>query len=69
MVSEVGADYVVLSDSVCEPGSSVPEPKDKIIQLGNRYPGNEDRRSAIMISARGTEGPSITLYDNIDDLI
>jgi hypothetical protein len=67
MVSEVGTDYVVLSDSVCEPGSSVPEPKDKIIQLGNRYPGNEDRRSAIMISARGAEGPSITLYDNIDD--
>lgn len=67
MVSEVGTDYVVLSDSVCEPGSSIPEPKDKIIQLGNRYPGNEDRRSAIMISARGTEGPSITLYDNIDD--
>lgn len=67
MVSEVGEDYVVLSDSVCEPGSSVPEPKDKIIQLGNRYPGNEDRRSAIMISARGSDGPSITMYDNIDD--
>lgn len=67
MVSEVGTDYVVLSSSVCEPGSSIPEPKDKIIQLGNRYPDNEDRRSAIMISARTSDGPNITFYENIDD--
>lgn len=67
MVSEVGDDYVVLSQSVCEPGSAVPEVGDTILQLGNRYPDHTDRRSAIMISARGTEGPSITFYDNIDD--
>lgn len=67
MVSEVGEDYVVLSNSVCETGSSVPESGDKIIQLGNRYPDNDDRKSAIMISARGTDGPTITMYENIDD--
>lgn len=67
MVSEVGDDYIVLSQSVCEPGSAVPEVGDKVLQLGNRYPDHTDRRSAIMISARGSEGPSITFYDNIDD--
>lgn len=67
MVSEVGNDYIVLSQSVCEPGSAIPEVGDKVIQLGNRYPENTDRRSAIMISARGSEGPSITFYDNVDD--
>lgn len=67
MVSEAGNDYIVLSQSVCEPGSAIPEVGDKVIQLGNRYPEHTDRRSAIMISARGSEGPSITFYDNIDD--
>lgn len=67
MVSEVGDDYIVLSQSICEPGSAIPEVGDKVIQLGNRYPEHTDRRSAIMISARGSEGPSITFYDNIDD--
>lgn len=67
MVSEVGDDYIVLSQSVCEPGSAIPEVGDKVLQLGNRYPEHTDRRSAIMISARGSEGPSITFYENIDD--
>lgn len=67
LVKETGADYIILSDTVCEPGSAEPEVGDNVLQLGNRYPDGADRRSAIMISAKGSDGPNITMYDNIDD--
>lgn len=67
LVKETGSDYIILSETVCEPGSAEPEVGDNVLQLGNRYPDGADRRSAIMISAKGADGPSITMYDNIDD--
>lgn len=67
LVKETGADYIILSQTVCEPNSAEPEVGDNVLQLGNRYPDGVDRRSAIMISAKGSNGPSITMYDNIDD--
>lgn len=67
LVKETGSDYIILSETVCEPGSNEPEVGDNVLQLGNRYPDGADRRSAIMISAKGADGPSITMYDNIDD--
>lgn len=67
LVKETGADYIILSQTVCEPNSAEPEVGDNVLQLGNRYPDGADRRSAIMISAKGSNGPSITMYDNIDD--
>lgn len=67
LVKETGTDYIILSATVCEPGSSIPEVGDNVLQLGNRYPDGADRRSAIMISAKGADGPSITMYENIDD--
>lgn len=72
LVKEAGRDFIILSFSVCESGSSEPEEGDGILQLGNRYPDEESRkrRSAIFISAQtkaDNEGPNITFYDNIDD--
>ena len=67
LVKETEADYIILSDTVCEPGSAEPEVGDNVLQLGNRYPDGADRRSAIMISAKGSDGPNITMYNNIDD--
>lgn len=67
LVKETGSNYIILSETVCEPGSAEPEVGDNVLQLGNRYPDGADRRSAIMISAKGADGPSITMYDNIDD--
>jgi len=63
LVTAVGSNYVELSMTDFEPGSGVPEEGDKILQLGNR--NNAERRSAIMISAKSADGPTITMYDNI----
>lgn len=67
LVKEVDNESITLSLEVCEPGSAFPEVGDNILQLGNRYPDGADRRSAIMISAKGEDGPSIKFYNNIDD--
>lgn len=74
MVSEVGNNYIVLSKSVCEPGSANPEVGDKVLLLGHRVEADpelnssmNDRRNAIFISAKGEGAPRITFYDNIDD--
>lgn len=74
MVSEVGNNYIVLSKSVCEPGSANPEVGDKVLLLGHRVEADSelnssmnDRRNAIFISAKGEGAPRITFYDNIDD--
>lgn len=67
LVKEAGSDYIILSLEVCEPGSGIPGVGDNLLQLGNRYPDGADRRGAIMISALGTDGPTITFYQNIDD--
>lgn len=74
MVSEVGTDYIVLSKSVCESGSAIPEAGDKILQLGHRVESDPDfnaqmdeRRNAIFISSKGEGAPRITFYANIDD--
>lgn len=74
MVSEVGNNYIVLSKSVCEPGSANPEVGDKVLLLGHRVEADpelnssmNDRRNAIFISAKGEGAPRIAFYDNIDD--
>lgn len=63
LVTAVGDNYIELSETDCEPGSAAPAAGDKILQLGNRQ--DATRRSAIMISARGADGPTIKMYDNI----
>lgn len=74
MVSEVGSNYIVLSKSICEAGSAVPEVGDKVLLLGHRVEADSetneamnDRRNAIFISAKGEGSPRIVFYDNIDD--
>lgn len=74
MVSEVGNNFIVLSKSVCEPGSANPEVGDKVLLLGHRVEADpelnssmNDRRNAIFISAKGEGSPRIAFYDNIDD--
>jgi hypothetical protein len=63
LVSGVGADYIDLSKSDAD-GSGVPEEGDEIVQFGNR--GDTSRQSAILISAYGTDSPSIRQYAGID---
>lgn len=48
-----------------ESSNGIPESGDNIIQLGNR--DDSSRQSAIKISAKGTNGPSITMYYDIVD--
>lgn len=74
MVSETGSNFIVLSKSVCEPGSAIPEIGDKVLLLGHRLEADpvlnesmNDRRNAIFISAKGEGSPRIAFYDNIDD--
>lgn len=68
LVENVGTDstgkFIDLSKFDCEAGSAIPEAEDSILQLGNRADVN--RQSAIMISASGVDGPSISMYDNIN---
>lgn len=48
-----------------ESTNGIPEPGDNIVQLGNR--DDVTRQSAIKISAKGADGPSIRMYDRIVD--
>lgn len=62
-VTSVGEDYIDLSKSDCD-GSGVPAAGDEIIQFGNKT--NENRQSAILISAYGPDAPSIKQYMFVD---
>ncbi len=62
-VTEVGNDYILLSKTDSD-GTSVPSAGDDIIQFGNRTDVN--RQSAIMISAYGSDAPSIKQYAGIN---
>lgn len=64
LVVDTGRDFVDLSKSDCDEGSSIPEAGDRIIQLGNRM--NIPRQNAIAISSHGTGSPSIIQYKGID---
>lgn len=63
LITGVGTDFIDISKTDMEAGSSIPEVGDIVLQLGNRT--DENRQSAIMISAKGADGPSIKMYDNI----
>lgn len=63
VVTAVGADYIELSKTDKE-GSGSPAADDEVIQLGNRADVN--RQHAIMLSAYGSDAPSIKQYSGID---
>lgn len=64
LVTEVGADYFVLSKTDCEANSGIPEADEEIVLLGNRTDRN--RQSAIMISAYDNNSPYIAFYNWIN---
>lgn len=62
-VLSAGNDYIVLSKTDAD-GTGIPEKGDDIIQFGNRTDTN--RQSAILISAYGSDSPSIKQYAGIN---
>lgn len=64
LVTEVGDDYVDLSKTDCDTDSTIPLAGDELVGLGHRT--DKTRQSAIIISAFGTDSPSIKYYQGID---
>lgn len=64
LVTAVGDDYVDLSKTDCDTGSTIPQAGDELVGLGHRT--DKARQSAIIISAFGTDSPSIKYYQGID---
>lgn len=70
LVTEVGKDYVVLSETDYDEGVTNSEPAagDKIVQMGFRLSGDEgdkDRTSLIILSTSGENTPSIEAYTGV----
>lgn len=63
LVTAIGLDYIDISKTDRD-GTGTPAFGDEIIQFGNRT--NTDRQSAIMISAYGSDAPSIKQYSGIN---
>lgn len=64
LVTAVGADYIDLSKTDCDTGSTIPQAGDELVGLGHRT--DKTRQAAIIISAFGTDSPSIKYYQGID---
>jgi len=64
LVTAVGDDYVDLSKTDCDTGSTIPQAGDELVGLGHRT--DKTRQAAIIISAFGTNSPSIMYYQGID---
>lgn len=64
LVVSIGDDYIDLSKTVYDVGSTIPQVGDDVVQLGNTT--DTARQSAIIISAYGSDSPSIKYYHNID---
>ncbi len=63
-VTELGDDYIVLSQSDCDPGSGAPGEGDVIVQLGNRF--DRDRQQAKICTVIGPDSPRDEYYDGIN---
>lgn len=64
LVTAVGSDYIDLSKTDCDTGSTIPQVGDELVGLGHRT--DKTRQAAIIISAFGTNSPSIMYYQGID---
>ena len=64
LVTATGDNYIDLSKEDCDTGSTAPRAGDDIVQLGNRT--DTTRQGAIVLSAYGTDSPSIKLYKGIN---
>ena len=64
LVTAVGDNYIELSKTDADEGSTIPQAGDEIVQLGHRT--DITMQSAVVISAFGTGSPSIVFYQGID---
>lgn len=64
LVTGVGDDYIDLSKTDCDAGSTVPAAGDEIVQLGNR--NDAARQAAIILAAYGNDAPYIKMYRGIN---
>lgn len=64
LVTGVGDNYIDLSKTDCDAGSTVPAAGDEIVQLGNR--NDVARQSAIILSAYGNDAPYFKMYRGIN---
>ena len=64
LVTGVGDDYIDLSKTDCDTGSTVPAAGDEIVQLGNR--NDASRQAAIILAAYGNDAPYIKMYRGIN---
>lgn len=60
----VGKDYIDISSVNYQEDSDIPKESDVIVQLGNDR--DEDRQSAIVLSAYGEGAPYLTMYQGIN---
>lgn len=64
LVVGVGDDYIDLSKTDCDAGSTLPQAGDDIVQLGNRT--DATRQAAIVLAAYGNDAPYFKMYRGID---
>lgn len=64
LVTGVGDNYIDLSKTDCDAGSTVPSAGDEIVQLGNR--NDVARQAAIILSAYGNDAPYFKMYRGIN---
>lgn len=64
LVTGVGDNYIDLSKTDCDAGSTVPAAGDEIVQLGNRK--DVARQAAIILSAYGNDAPYFKMYRGIN---
>lgn len=64
LVVAVGDDYIDLSKTDCDAGSTVPQADDEIVLLGNRT--DATRQSAIVLASYGNDAPYFKLYRGIN---
>lgn len=67
LVTAIGDNYIDLSKTDCDNGSTIPQAGDDIVQLGNR--NTSTRQSAIVLSAYGDDAPSVKLYRGITSYV
>ena len=64
LVVGTGDNYIDLSKTDCDAGSTVPQAGDDIVQLGNRT--DATRQTAIVLSSYGNDAPYIKMYRGIN---
>ena len=67
LVTAVGDDYIDLSKTDCDRGSTVPQAGDDIVQLGNR--SDATRQGAFVLAAHGAGAPYLKMYRNINSYV